>query len=50
MAAIEERVEIDLMLGDTATAIAELSPLSREHPPRERLREAHMLALYRVGR
>jgi DNA-binding SARP family transcriptional activator/tetratricopeptide (TPR) repeat protein len=50
MVALEERVAGELKLGLHATLVAELEGLVREHPLRERLREQHMLALYRCGR
>lgn len=50
LAATEDRVEADLALGRHASLPAELEPLVRSHPLRERLRAQHMLALYRCGR
>jgi DNA-binding SARP family transcriptional activator/tetratricopeptide (TPR) repeat protein len=48
--ALEERLEADLELGRHAELVAELATLAREHPLRERIRGAQMLALYRSGR
>ena len=47
---IEDRVELDLALGQHADLIAELRGLVAEHPLRERLHGLLMLALYRAGR
>ncbi|MDP9255799.1 MAG: AfsR/SARP family transcriptional regulator, partial [Actinomycetota bacterium] len=49
-AAQEKRIDADLALGRHTDLIAELRPLVREHPLRERLRAQLMLALYRSGR
>ncbi|HET8754491.1 MAG TPA: BTAD domain-containing putative transcriptional regulator, partial [Solirubrobacteraceae bacterium] len=49
-AAIEERVEAELALGDHTRLVGELEALVTEHPRRERLRRQQMLALYRSGR
>ncbi|APU15619.1 MULTISPECIES: AfsR/SARP family transcriptional regulator [Actinoalloteichus] len=46
----EELAELDLSRGENVPAIAELSRLAAEHPFRERVRELHMIALYRGGR
>jgi DNA-binding SARP family transcriptional activator/tetratricopeptide (TPR) repeat protein len=50
LGALEERIEADLSLGRHAELVPELATLAREHPLRERIRGAHMLALYRSGR
>jgi YVTN family beta-propeller protein len=50
MAALEDRIDADLALGDHAALVGELEALVREHPLRERLRAQLMLALYRSGR
>ncbi|MDE3720095.1 BTAD domain-containing putative transcriptional regulator [Nocardiopsis sp. N85] len=50
LAALEDRVRARLDLGEGPELVAELGELVREHPVRERLRAAHMLALYRAGR
>jgi DNA-binding SARP family transcriptional activator/DNA-binding beta-propeller fold protein YncE len=50
LAALEDRVEAELRLGEHATLIPELEALVREHGLRERLRGQLMLALYRAGR
>jgi DNA-binding SARP family transcriptional activator/tetratricopeptide (TPR) repeat protein len=50
MRAMEMLAEITLARGDNAAAVAELAGLTAEQPLRERLRELHMLALYRGGR
>jgi predicted ATPase/DNA-binding SARP family transcriptional activator len=50
LAALEERLEVDLELGGHAAAIGELETLAAEHPYRERLHAQLMLALYRAGR
>jgi DNA-binding SARP family transcriptional activator len=47
---IEQRIEVELELGENAELIGELETLVREHPLRERLRAQLMLALYRSGR
>jgi DNA-binding SARP family transcriptional activator len=50
LAAVEDRVDADLALGEHASLTAELGTLVAEHPLRERLRGQLMLALYRAGR
>src|SRR5215213_5877090 len=50
LAALEDRLDADLAIGRHAMVAAELESLVREHPFRERLREAQMLALFRGGR
>src|SRR5262245_28391127 len=50
LAALEERIEVDLTLGRDAALVTELESLVAEHPYRERLRAQLMLALYRSGR
>jgi DNA-binding SARP family transcriptional activator len=50
LAAIEDRIEADLSLGEHGTLVGELHALVAEHPLRERLRGQLMLALYRSGR
>ncbi len=49
-AATEDRLEADLALGEHARLVGELERLVTEHPLRERLRAAQMVALYRSGR
>ena len=46
----ETRLDTLLAQGDAATAAADAAALVREHPLREDLRAALMLALYRAGR
>ncbi len=48
--ALEERIEADLADGRHAEVLSELERSIADHPLRERLRELHMLALYRSGR
>jgi DNA-binding SARP family transcriptional activator len=48
--ALEDLAELDLLRGELALAIPELSRLAAEHPYRERARELLMVALYRSGR
>jgi DNA-binding SARP family transcriptional activator len=50
MAAIEERLAIDIELGRHTAVVAELQALLASHPLRERFSELLMLALYRAGR
>ncbi|TDD80563.1 AfsR/SARP family transcriptional regulator [Actinomadura darangshiensis] len=50
LTASEEHAETRLELGEHGALAGELADAVREHPLRERLRAAHMLALYRAGR
>ncbi|MET8850690.1 BTAD domain-containing putative transcriptional regulator [Amycolatopsis sp. NPDC004625] len=50
LGALEDLAELDLLRGEHALAVPELSRLADEHPYRERARELLMLALYRTGR
>jgi predicted ATPase/DNA-binding SARP family transcriptional activator len=50
LAALEDRLELDLALGRHGDAIPELEALVATHPYRERLHAHLMLALYRSGR
>ena len=50
LAAVERRIEADLVLGRPDAVIPELEQLVQRHPLRERPREQLMLALYRAGR
>jgi DNA-binding SARP family transcriptional activator/tetratricopeptide (TPR) repeat protein len=50
MAAVEERLALDIELGRHVAAAAELKSLLGEAPLRERLTELLMLALYKSGR
>jgi DNA-binding SARP family transcriptional activator len=50
VAALEDRIEADLALGENASLVPELEALVAAHPLRERLRRQLMLALYRSGR
>jgi len=50
LSTLEQRVEVELELGEHSELIGELERLAREHPLRERLRAQLMLALYRSGR
>jgi predicted ATPase/DNA-binding SARP family transcriptional activator len=50
LSALEDRLELDLALGEHASLIPELEALVAEHPYRERLHAHLMLALYRAGR
>jgi len=49
-AAVEDRIEADLALGQQVELVPELEALVSKHPLRERLRGQLMLALYRSGR
>ncbi|UQX05414.1 BTAD domain-containing putative transcriptional regulator [Streptomyces sp. RerS4] len=46
----EEHAEARLALGEHAQLVGELAELVARHPLRERLRAAHLRALYRAGR
>jgi DNA-binding SARP family transcriptional activator/tetratricopeptide (TPR) repeat protein len=50
LVALEERLEVDLRLGQHAELVGELEALVATYPDRERLRGQLMLALYRSGR
>jgi DNA-binding SARP family transcriptional activator len=50
LAAVEDRVEAELALGDHRGVVGELRALVAAHPLRERPRHQLMLALYREGR
>lgn len=50
LAAFEDRIDADLMLGDHRGVVGELEGLVGLHPHRERLLGQLMLALYRCGR
>ena len=50
LAALEDRIEADLLLGRDRDVIGELEGLVALHPHRERLLGQLMLALYRCGR
>ncbi|RJL33353.1 BTAD domain-containing putative transcriptional regulator [Bailinhaonella thermotolerans] len=50
LTALEDRAEVRLALGEHALLADELAELVAAHPLRERLRAAHMRALYRAGR
>ncbi|MEV0346496.1 BTAD domain-containing putative transcriptional regulator [Nonomuraea sp. NPDC050680] len=50
LVALEELAETRLELGDHGALAAELAELVAGHPLRERLRAAHLRALYRAGR
>ncbi|SEK45661.1 BTAD domain-containing putative transcriptional regulator [Rhodococcus maanshanensis] len=47
---LEEQAEARLATGEDAALVAELAGLVDRHPHRNRLRGAHMRALYRAGR
>ncbi|MQA02994.1 MAG: tetratricopeptide repeat protein [Streptosporangiales bacterium] len=48
--ALEQRVEADLAAGHHHELLPELAALRAEHPGRDRLARARLLALYRAGR
>jgi predicted ATPase/DNA-binding SARP family transcriptional activator len=50
LAAVEDRIDADLALGDGARLVPEVEQLATEHPLRERLRGQLMRALYAAGR
>ncbi|WP_030330861.1 BTAD domain-containing putative transcriptional regulator [Streptomyces sp. NRRL B-1381] len=50
LAVVEDQAEVRLTLGEHTALAAELGTLVARHPLRERLRMAHMRALYRSGR
>jgi YVTN family beta-propeller protein len=50
LAALEDRIDADLAIGEQAGLVGELETLVAEHPLRERLQRQLMLALYRSGR
>nr|BFE84813.1 hypothetical protein GCM10020093_074140 [Planobispora longispora] len=50
LTALEEQAEVRLALGDHSVLADELGPLVAGHPLRERLRAAHLRALYLSGR
>ncbi len=50
LTALEHRAEARLVLGEHGLLADELGDLVARHPLRERLRAAHLLALYRAGR
>ena len=50
LAALEDRIDADLMLGDHRGLVGELEALVAVHPHRERMLGQLMLALYRCGR
>ncbi|MGW5050328.1 BTAD domain-containing putative transcriptional regulator [Actinokineospora sp. NPDC004072] len=50
LSALEERALARIELGEHAEVAAELADLVTRHPLRERLRAAHLRALYRCGR
>jgi DNA-binding SARP family transcriptional activator/ABC-type transport system substrate-binding protein len=50
LTALEERLELELELGQNGDLVGELEALVAKHPLRERLRGQLMLALYRSGR
>lgn len=50
LTAVEEHFEARLELGEHSLLVGELTGLTTAHPLRERLRMAHMRALYQAGR
>ncbi len=50
LSTLEDRIDVDLMLGRDSELVGELEGLVAAHPLRERLRAQLMLALYRSGR
>jgi predicted ATPase/DNA-binding SARP family transcriptional activator len=50
LAGVDERIAVELELGEHVALVAELQALVAEHPYRERLHAQLMLALYRSGR
>jgi predicted ATPase/DNA-binding SARP family transcriptional activator len=50
LTSLEERLDLELRLGEHQAAVVELEGLVGAHPLRERLRGLLMLALYRSGR
>jgi len=50
LAALEDRIEAELRMGHGADLVTELQELAAQHPLRERLAAALMIALYRAGR
>jgi predicted ATPase/DNA-binding SARP family transcriptional activator len=50
LAALTDRLDAELRLGQSAEALAELEALSAEHPLRENIAALHVRALYAVGR
>jgi DNA-binding SARP family transcriptional activator len=50
MAALEDRIDAELALGEHSNLVGELEALVHEHPSRERFESQLMLALYRSGR
>src|SRR5215217_1500167 len=50
LAALEDRIDADLMAGRDGPLVGELEALVARHPLREHMRAQLMLALYRVGR
>ena len=50
LAALVDRLDAELRLGQAAEALAELEALGAEHPLRENIAALHIKALYTVGR